>query len=162
MSNNNNQMNIPQAREAGSVGGQMVKKMGPVGNTKFDRKIRTALGHIRTVEYIAYLTREFMPRFISNRGVSSYMISHMRSLTSAGYLSSQQGALPHLVYHQAKRPTIHASIDCGAFSYFIITYAWYSSRNAPSFFSCARSTSVLMALAFSPVATLWAAAVPAA
>jgi len=30
MSNsNNNQINIPQAREAGSVGGQMVKKYGP-------------------------------------------------------------------------------------------------------------------------------------
>ena len=83
MSNsNNNQINIPQAREAmdrfkmqaaqevgvnltngynghltsreaGSVGGQMVKKMCPVRTTKFDRNIRTSLGHIRTVEYIA-------------------------------------------------------------------------------------------------------------
>ena len=80
-SKNNNQLNIPQAREAmdkfkmqaasevgvnltngynghltsreaGSVGGQMVKKMCPV-RTKFDRNIHTALGHIRTVEYIA-------------------------------------------------------------------------------------------------------------
>ena len=31
MSNsNNNQINIPQAREAGSVGGQMVRKMCPI------------------------------------------------------------------------------------------------------------------------------------
>ena len=80
MSNNNNQLNIPQARgamdkfkmqaasevgvnltngynghltsrEAGSVGDQMVKTMCPI-RTKFDRNIRTALGHIKTVEYI--------------------------------------------------------------------------------------------------------------
>ena len=82
MSNNNNQLNIPQAREAmdkfkmqaasevgvnltngynghltsreaGSVGGQMVKTMCPIRKTKFDRNIRTALRHIRIVEYIA-------------------------------------------------------------------------------------------------------------
>ena len=35
MSNNNNPLNIPQAREAGSVGGQMVKTMYPI-RTKFD------------------------------------------------------------------------------------------------------------------------------
>ena len=81
MSNNNNQLNIPQAREAmdkfkmqaasevgvnlqsgynghltsreaGSVGGQMVKTMCPI-RTKFDRNIHTAIGHISTVEYIA-------------------------------------------------------------------------------------------------------------
>ena len=82
MSNkNNNQLNIPQAREAmdkfkmqaasevgvnltngynghltsreaGSVGGQMAKTMCPV-RTKFDRNIRTAIGHISAVEYIA-------------------------------------------------------------------------------------------------------------
>ena len=85
MSNNNNQLNIPQAREAmdkfkmqaasevgvnltngynghltsreaGSVGGQMVKTMRPVQKTKFDRNICTAMGHTQTVEYIAYLT----------------------------------------------------------------------------------------------------------
>ena len=79
-SKNNNQLNIPQAREAmdkfkmqaasevgvnltngynghltsreaGSVGGQMVKTMCPI-RTKFDRNIRTALGHTRTVAYI--------------------------------------------------------------------------------------------------------------
>ena len=53
MSNsNNNQINIPQAREAGSVGGQMVKNMCPGRTTKFDRNVRTAMGHIQTVEYI--------------------------------------------------------------------------------------------------------------
>ena len=79
---NNNQINVPQAREAmdrfkmqaasevgvnltngynghltsreaGSVGGQMVKTMCPIRTAKFDRHIRTALGHIRTAEYIA-------------------------------------------------------------------------------------------------------------
>ena len=85
MSNNNNQLNIPQAkeamnkfkmqaasevgvnltngynghltsREAGSVGGQMVKKMCPIRNMKFDRQIRTAMRHIQTVEYITFIT----------------------------------------------------------------------------------------------------------
>ena len=86
MSNsNNNQLNIPQAREAmdrfkmqaaqevgvnltngynghltsreaGSVGGQMVKNVCP-GRTKlFTREIRTAMGHLQTVEYIANIT----------------------------------------------------------------------------------------------------------
>ena len=85
MSNNNNQLNIPQAkeamnkfkmqaasevgvnltngynghltsREAGSVGGQMVKKMCPVRSVKFDRQNRIAPGHTQTVQYIASLT----------------------------------------------------------------------------------------------------------
>jgi hypothetical protein len=86
MSNsNNNQINIPQAREAmdrfkmqaaqevgvnltngynghltsreaGSVGGQMVKKMCPVRSSKYDRHSRIALGHTQTVEYIAAIT----------------------------------------------------------------------------------------------------------
>ena len=55
MSNNNNQLNIPQAREAGSVEGQMVKTKCPT-RTKFDRNIWTVLGHIRTVEYIATIS----------------------------------------------------------------------------------------------------------
>ena len=84
-SNNNNQLNIPQAREAmdkfkmqaaqevgvnltngynghltsreaGSVGGQMVKKMCPVRSVKFDRQNRIAPGHTQTVQYIASLT----------------------------------------------------------------------------------------------------------
>ena len=83
MSNsNNNQLNIPQAREAmdrfkmqaaqevgvnltngynghltsreaGSVGGQMVKKMCPERTAKYKRQCRTAMGHMQTVEYIA-------------------------------------------------------------------------------------------------------------
>ena len=85
MSNNNNQLNIPQAREAmnqfkmqaaqevgvnlqqgynghltsreaGSVGGQMVKKMCPVRTAKYDRHNRIAPGHVQRVEYIAALT----------------------------------------------------------------------------------------------------------
>ena len=81
-SKNNNQINIPQAREAmgrfkmqaaqevgvnlqngynghltsreaGSVGGQMVKKMCPVRTARFDRHNRIALGHVQTVNYIA-------------------------------------------------------------------------------------------------------------
>ena len=85
MSNNNNQLNIPQAREAmdkfkmqaasevgvnltngynghltsreaGSVGGQMVKKMYPIRKMYFNRNVRTAMGHTQTVEYIATIT----------------------------------------------------------------------------------------------------------
>ena len=86
MSNsNNNQLNIPQAREAmdqfkmqaaqevgvnltngynghltsreaGSVGGQMVKKICPVRTAKYERQSRTAVGHVQQVEYIAALT----------------------------------------------------------------------------------------------------------
>ena len=44
------------SREAGSVGGQMVKKMLPVQLTKtisFERGYRTAEGHKITVRYIA-------------------------------------------------------------------------------------------------------------
>ena len=81
MSNNNNQLNIPQAREAmdkfkmqaasevgvnltngynghltsreaGSVGGQMVKRTYPIRNVFFNRNVRTAMGHTQTVEYI--------------------------------------------------------------------------------------------------------------
>ena len=43
------------SREAGSVGGQMVKKMCPIRNAKFDRKSRTTLGHKQTVEYMIAL-----------------------------------------------------------------------------------------------------------
>ena len=83
MSNsNNNQINIPQAREAmdkfkmlicqevgvnltngynghltsreaGSVGGQMVKKMCPKQTTKFDRNNRNVVGHIQAIQYTA-------------------------------------------------------------------------------------------------------------
>ena len=85
MSNNSNKINVPQAkqameqfkmqaanevgvnltngynghltsREAGSVGGQMVKKKCPVRTVRYDRHNRIALGHIQTVQYIAAIT----------------------------------------------------------------------------------------------------------
>ena len=85
MSSNNNKLNVPQAkqameqfkmqaasevgvnlqngyngnltsREAGSVGGQMVKKMIPVRTASYTRKDRTAVGHEIKVRYIAGIT----------------------------------------------------------------------------------------------------------
>ena len=86
MSNsNNNQINIPQAREAmdrfkmqaaqevgvnltngynghltsretGDLGDQMVKNMCPVRTQKYEREIRIAMGHLQTVQYIAAIT----------------------------------------------------------------------------------------------------------
>ena len=86
MSNsNNNQINIPQAREAmdrfkmqaaqevgvnlqngynghltsreaGSVGGQMVKKMCPVQTVNYVRNNRISAGHVQSVQYIAALS----------------------------------------------------------------------------------------------------------
>ena len=82
---NNNQLNIPEAREAmdkfkmtaasevgvdlkqgynghltsreaGSVGGQMVKKMWPVRSVNYARPARTAIGHEVNVQYIASIT----------------------------------------------------------------------------------------------------------
>ena len=82
---NNNQLNIPQAREAmdkfkmqaasevgvnltngynghltsreaGSVGGQMVKKMCPIRTAKYERHNRIAPGHTQTVQYIAAIS----------------------------------------------------------------------------------------------------------
>ena len=44
------------SREAGSVGGQMVKKMCPIQTAKFTRADRTAIGHEIEVRYIAGLT----------------------------------------------------------------------------------------------------------
>ena len=41
------------SREAGSVGGQMVKKMIPVRTANYIRKDRTAVGHEIKVRYIA-------------------------------------------------------------------------------------------------------------
>ena len=41
------------SREAGSVGGQMVKKICPVRTENFTRKDRTAVGHEIKVRYIA-------------------------------------------------------------------------------------------------------------
>ena len=85
MSSNNNKINVPQAkqameqfkmqaasevgvnlqngyngnltsREAGSVGGQMVKKMWPVRSASYPRPARTAIGHEVNVRYIASIT----------------------------------------------------------------------------------------------------------
>ena len=85
MKNNNNQINVPQAREAmdkfkmqaaqeggvnltngynghltsreaGSVGGQMVKNNCPIRTMKFDRHNRIAMGHIQTVQYIVKIS----------------------------------------------------------------------------------------------------------
>ena len=44
------------SREAGSVGGQMVKKIWPVRSVKYERQSRTAVGHCQRVEYIAAVT----------------------------------------------------------------------------------------------------------
>ena len=44
------------SREAGSVGGQMVKKMNTVRTTKYTRADRTAIGHEIKVRYIAAIT----------------------------------------------------------------------------------------------------------
>ena len=44
------------SREAGSVGGQMVKKMSTVRTANFTRKDRTAVGHKIEVRYIASIT----------------------------------------------------------------------------------------------------------
>ena len=44
------------SREAGSVGGQMVKKMIPVRTANYIRKDRTAVGHEIEVRYIATIT----------------------------------------------------------------------------------------------------------
>ena len=81
---NNNQINVPQAREAmdkfkmqaasevgvnltngynghltsreaGSVGGQMVKNNCPIRTFRFQRHNRIAKGHIQTVQYIVNL-----------------------------------------------------------------------------------------------------------
>ena len=40
------------SREAGSVGGQMVKKMSTVRTANYTRKDRTAMGHKIEVRYI--------------------------------------------------------------------------------------------------------------
>ena len=44
------------SKEAGSVGGQMVKKMSTVRRANFTRKDRTAMGHEIEVRYIAAIT----------------------------------------------------------------------------------------------------------
>ncbi len=44
------------SREAGSVGGQMVKKMKPIRNMIFTRNNRTAVSHEMDIRYIATVT----------------------------------------------------------------------------------------------------------
>ena len=44
------------SREAGSVGGQMVKKMSTVRTANYTRADRTAMGHEIKVRYIASIT----------------------------------------------------------------------------------------------------------
>ena len=44
------------SREAGSVGGQMVKKMSTIRTANYTRKNRTAVGHEIKVRYIAGIT----------------------------------------------------------------------------------------------------------
>ena len=85
MSNNSNKINVPQAkqameqfkmqaanevgvnltngynghltsREAGSVGGQMVKNNCPVRTMTVTRHNRTAMGHVQVVRYIARIS----------------------------------------------------------------------------------------------------------
>ncbi|MBO7739290.1 MAG: alpha/beta-type small acid-soluble spore protein, partial [Oscillospiraceae bacterium] len=41
------------SRQAGSIGGQMVKKMTPIRTATYKRVDRTAIGHKVEVEYIA-------------------------------------------------------------------------------------------------------------
>ena len=44
------------ARQAGSIGGEMVKKMCPIQTAKFTRADRTAIGHELKIRYIASIT----------------------------------------------------------------------------------------------------------
>ena len=44
------------SKQAGSVGGQMVKKMSTVRTANYTRKDRTAMGHEIEVRYIAAIT----------------------------------------------------------------------------------------------------------
>lgn len=44
------------SRQAGSVGGQMVKKMTPVRTANYERADRTAPGHVQRICYTATVT----------------------------------------------------------------------------------------------------------
>ncbi len=44
------------SREAGSVGGQMVKNMTPVRTMNYTRQSRTAMEHLHRVEYRATIS----------------------------------------------------------------------------------------------------------
>ena len=43
------------SKQAGSVGGQMVNIMTPVRTASYERADRTALGHVQRIEYAAQL-----------------------------------------------------------------------------------------------------------
>ena len=53
---NNNQINVPQAREAGSVGGQMVKNVCPTRTVNYVRNNRISAGHVQSIRYITCFT----------------------------------------------------------------------------------------------------------
>ena len=44
------------SRQAGSVGGQMVKKMRPVRTMSYTRQDRTAPGHCQQITYVAIIS----------------------------------------------------------------------------------------------------------
>ena len=44
------------SREAGSVGGQMVKNICPIRTLKYERQNRIVTGHMLTVQYIATIS----------------------------------------------------------------------------------------------------------
>ena len=44
------------SKQAGSVGGQMVKKMIPIRTARFERVDRNAVGHAVSVRYIAEIS----------------------------------------------------------------------------------------------------------
>ena len=44
------------ARQAGSIGGQMVKNMNPARTLEFERKDRISQGHMKTIRYTVSVT----------------------------------------------------------------------------------------------------------
>lgn len=44
------------ARQAGSIGGQMVNNMNPVRTLEFERKDRISQGHMKTIRYTVSVT----------------------------------------------------------------------------------------------------------
>ncbi len=52
----NNQINIPQAREAGDPGGQMFKNVCPIHTVNYVRNNRISAGHIQNIKYITAIT----------------------------------------------------------------------------------------------------------
>ena len=54
------------SRQAGSVGGQMVKKMCPVHTSSFARENRTAVGHLAFASLCAVVSRGLLCSFVFN------------------------------------------------------------------------------------------------